>query len=280
MISADGKRLLFMWSRYNYFPIFSGGAPVMGDELRAGHHNGDNAWVDADLYESNLSKGAWTTPADLPYNSARGESCIHESVLADGRRKHYYNVQGQDANGALIACRAQVSLGSTPRSSLSGEWGLEEILPATINAPGYVNQNAWVNKADTQMYFHSTRSGNGELWRSVRADPSQPWGAPTVLGPQINTGASEDQPFLLESTGEFFFNRDSKIWRSVLGPSGFSTPLPLDLGVTYVAEASMPADGLMLYAVVSYPAEQRLRIQRWSRTSVGSTVFKPLGPLD
>jgi hypothetical protein len=280
MISADGKRLLFMWSRYNYFPIFSGGEPVLGDEVRVGHHLGANAWLDSDVYQSSLSKGDWSAPVDMPYNSARGESCIHESVLRDGRRKHYYNVQGPDANGALIACRTQLSNGLTARSSVGGEWSLEEILPATINARGVVNQNAWVNSADTVMYFHSMRSGNGELWRSTRADPSQPWGSPVVLGPEINSGASEDQPFLLESSGEFFFNRDSQIWRSVLGPSGFSAPVPLNLGVTYVAEPSMPADGLTLYAVVSYPGEQRLRVQRWARSSIGSTVFTALGPLD
>lgn len=280
MISADGKRLLFMWNRYNFFPIFTGGAPVMGSDSRTGHHNGANAWLDSDVYESILSRGVWGTPSDVPYNTARGESCIHESILADGRRKHYYNVQGEDGNGALIACRTQLSTGSSARSSMSGAWGPEEILPPTINAPGIVNQNPWVNSADTVMYFHSMRSGNGQLWRSTRSDPSQLWGSPMLLGPEINTGASEDQPFLLEATGEFFFNRDSQIWRSVLGPAGFSTPVPLNLGVTYVAEPSMPADGLTLYAVVSYPGEQRLRVQRWVRSSTGSTVFTSLGPLD
>jgi hypothetical protein len=271
----SGNRMLFMWNRHNFMPwILSGGvtAPQLGTDTRSGHHP-NSAFLDSDVYESTYANGKWGTPVNLDYNTSRGESCIHEIVRANGTRCHYYNVQGPDARGALLACRER---------SVSGVWGSETILPQPINIEGGINQNVWVNSTETLMYLNSNRDGTSALWVSWRASPSSAWADPQKIDPvNVNVpGYAHDQPFLYEPTGEFFFNRDSQIHHSVWGSGGFGPVTQLQLGVDYVHEASMSNDGRTLYAAVSYPNEGRLRICRWTRSAPLGTTFVAGGPLD
>lgn len=77
-VSPDGNMALFMYRRYNFFPLLLGkGQPVLRGADRSGHHNNDlNVWEDSDLYiVIRSADGRWGEPINMPTNDGGGDCC-------------------------------------------------------------------------------------------------------------------------------------------------------------------------------------------------------------
>lgn len=66
---------------------------------------------------------------------------------------------------------------------------------APLSDPGANDDDPTVTGDLLELYFNSNRSGNSDLWVSVRDSVDQPWGDPDpVPGSGINTASSETAP--------------------------------------------------------------------------------------
>jgi hypothetical protein len=84
----------------------------------------------------------------------------------------------------------------SPRASSRGEWSEPQRLPAPINSDRAEFSPAFSLDGLT-MYFASDRDGSVEVWVSKRAHPSQGWGTPEKLGPEVNVpGSMTLAPFI------------------------------------------------------------------------------------
>lgn len=85
-----------------------------------------------------------------------------------------------------------------------------------------------------ELYFMSDRSGSKDLYRSLRADPTEPWSAPERVD-ELSTGYQEENPHVSSDglTLWFYTDRDRSlgtIWQSTrdsrTSPWGEPTPVP------------------------------------------------------
>lgn len=77
----------------------------------------------------------------------------------------------------------------TSRTGPAGEWTEPQRAPAPINSDRAEFSPTFAADGLT-MYFASERDGNVEVWVSRRGDPSQAWGNPEKLGPEVNAPGS------------------------------------------------------------------------------------------
>ncbi|MEZ4453711.1 MAG: hypothetical protein R3B09_29925, partial [Nannocystaceae bacterium] len=101
-------------------------------------------------------------------------------------------------------------LWTATRASVNDPFGDAVPLDA-VNLPGVIDANPSVSRDQRVLVFASMRSGEGDVYVSVRDEPDLPWGPPSLLPPGVNTMAAFDgEPFLAESTGkcELFFASD------------------------------------------------------------------------
>jgi hypothetical protein len=77
-VSPAGDMALFMYSRYNIFPlIFENKPPLLTGKSLPGHHNSsNNPWNDSDLYFTyKTPEGQWSTPVNMPTNDSGADCC-------------------------------------------------------------------------------------------------------------------------------------------------------------------------------------------------------------
>ena len=108
---------------------------------------------------------------------------------------------GSDADAAPAGPDAAQELGrfSSPR------------LIGPLSAAGFNDDDPTVTGDLRELYFNSNRSGNSELWFSVRDSVDQPWGEPhKVPGTGINTSSNETAPEISSDGLTLYFssNRD------------------------------------------------------------------------
>ena len=147
---------------------------------------------------------------------------------------------------ALIALLALVMVSSArPNAAprFSG-WSSPVNLGPILNSP-FLDGGPAVSRNGLSLYFHSTRPdgfGAQDLWVAQRPTLGSPWGAPTNLGPLINTAGPESVPALSRDEHWLFFNSEGPgsvgsgdIWASwranVHDDFGWHPPINLGEGV-------------------------------------------------
>jgi WD40-like Beta Propeller Repeat len=88
------------------------------------------------------------------------------------------------------------------------DWNEPINLGSVINSP-YVDRHPAISKDGLTLYFASNYPGgfgNDDIWVSHRASPDEPWDAPQVLGPNVNTAAIEYAPTFSRDGHWLFFN--------------------------------------------------------------------------
>tara|TARA_B100000749_G_C18450156_1_gene476161 strand:+ start:76705 stop:77634 length:930 start_codon:yes stop_codon:yes gene_type:complete len=275
-ISRDGNKMFFMYSQYNFFPIFEliPGSPRLEGPLREGHHAVDpdtgNPFWDSDIYVSEKSESGWSKPVNLGLNDEKGDCC---HIFVNSMSRIYYTKENS-GTGTDLYYRDLDGSGN-PLGALVL---IEELVSDTNE------DNPHVTESDDAMWFTSSRDGGQggkDIWFSHKVDGV--WQSPVNIGSPINTDKDEDQFWISDNPGlpkRVLFNRGSQIFESFWDGSNFSTPVYVDLGLKYVGEASMPYSEDILYFASSNPDSdvQQIKIYSAVRNSDG-TFQKPI-PLD
>jgi hypothetical protein len=90
--------------------------------------------------------------------------------------------------------------GTTSESGFDGEAGLPQPTPfgppsvvTAVADPNSDSEDPSMTGDSLELYFMSTRSGNPDIWLSVRPSVSAAWGAPTAVK-ELNTSVDEGAP--------------------------------------------------------------------------------------
>lgn len=87
-------------------------------------------------------------------------------------------------------------------------WSLPEHLGSPLNVSGFNTRNAAISRNRKSLYFGSDRPGGSgmlDLYVSHRASPQAPWETPQNLGPVINTGTVDNNPYPTPDGHSLFF---------------------------------------------------------------------------
>lgn len=293
-ISHDGRRLYFMYSRYDFAPLLIDGAGLVDLSITGGERSWHVAIphpsYDADVYCAYLRHDGTVERIenmrfdpnydDFSLQVASAESSIMEVAATASLPKRIYYNANRDGDVPKLVYRQE---------SAAGSWTVESTSElATVSGggsgAGYIDDNAFVSDSRLELVFASTRpggQGSSDLWRSTRAGPTDLWGAPTNIGTNINTAGHEDQVFLHPNGTDCWFTRDGGIYHCTRAGATFNnddtlvtfTGTPLSGGI---GEPS--TDEAMNYLYFSYLelATRRICIMRapWtgSKTAWGTPV--------
>lgn len=250
-ISRDGQRLYFMYSRWNFFPTFTGGLPALLGPDRPDLQKqslATNPYDESDIYVATRhANGGWSDAQAMPFNFAGGDA----SGMEVGDSFYYARSPGGGANPDIFVSTRSGSVWSTPQG-----------LSAVINS-NHVEDNPHVAATEDAIWFSSDRPGGyggKDLYFSVKA--AGQWSAPVNLGPVINSSADEDQPWADPQSNWFYFNRsDGKIYRTQYLSGSFTAPEEFVIpGQSFVAEISFTDDGQYAFFASADTTTQRLRI--------------------
>lgn len=251
-ISRDGQRLYFMYSRWDFGPVFlsTGGLPVLRGPDRPGHHKDDvNPYDDSDLYvATKRGDGSWDTPVNMGFNSAGGDASGMElssgtffvwikPTLPSGLPDIY--ISTRDAFGHWSA-----PVGISPHIN-------------TVNLED--NPHLWPD--GNSMWFTSDRGGGAggkDIWFSSKT--AGVWNTPVNVGPTLNTAADEDQFWVSPVNFDVYFTRDNQIYRSSFSGFGYTAPTLVNLGLAVAAEPSITDDGQDLYFATGDTTTAHIRI--------------------
>lgn len=109
-----------------------------------------------------------------------------------------------------------------------------------------------VSSDGLSLFFHSSRGTSYDLYVSTRTSTGSSFGAPTALGPSINSTFIETSPVVSADGKTLYFDRDdgtgSRLFRSTLGPTGFQAPTPVsELDTASAHSATLTADELTIF---------------------------------
>lgn len=266
-ISRDGQRLYFMYSRWNFFPFFLGGAPDLRGPDRPGLHHDANPWEESDVYvATRRSDGRWGTPVNMGLNGPGGDASGMEFLNGDG----FVWIKPTAPSGMpdiYVSTR-----------DARGRWGAPANLGPAINTTA-LEDNPHLSPDGAGLWFTSDRAGGAggkDLWFSSAT--AGVWGAPVNLGPPVNTAADEDQIWISPVTSDLYFTRNNQIYLSTFTGTGHAAPVWLDVGLPIAAEPSVTDDGQELYFAAADTTTQRIRIMRC--VSAGGGAWGPAVPVD
>lgn len=149
-----------------------------------------------EIYITYNNSGGWSEPKVVPI-------------------AHNYNVGtagiSPDGQKMLIFMGGSADPGSLFQITKAGEvWSKPSLITPSINTPKYLESTASITPDGKTIYFASDRlGGQGGLdifKTSLQANGA--WTAPANLGPEINSKANEDAPFIHPDQKTLFFTSD------------------------------------------------------------------------
>jgi WD40 repeat protein len=185
--------------------------------------------------------------------------------------------------GVVIATLAVSYLSAAPKFS---EWSVPVNL-GPINS-AFDEAGPAISKDDSSLYFQSTRpggSGNADIYVSERERADDPWGAPTNLGPNVNSGFNDVVPNISRDGHYLFFASDrpggsgnldlwvswredkhnNLGWQPAVNLGALVNTASVDAGPSYFekGEAEVPQ--------LFFPATARVGTEVWTSSSVSKT---------
>jgi Tol biopolymer transport system component len=263
-ISGDGKRLYFMYSRYDFGPfILSGGtrSPVLSGPDRPGLHHSSNPFDESDIYVATKNAdGSWSEPVNLGLNGAYGDA----SGMEVGGPNAFVWLQGNGTTNNIV----------TANRNTDGTWGATTDLGPGINdhSAGVIQDNPHMSADGTALWFTSSRPtgsvGGKDIWFSSRSGAV--WSVPVNIGTPFNTAGDEDQFFFANGTLDLYWNGPSGINHCVSnGSTCSSAPDVVTIpGCSIAAEVSITDDGQLMYFGCGDPTTGRVKIM-FSRRQPG-----------
>ncbi|HYF71074.1 MAG TPA: OmpA family protein [Ohtaekwangia sp.] len=149
-----------------------------------------------EIYISYNNSGSWTEPKVVP--------------LA-----HQYNVGtagiSPDGQKMLIFMGGAMDPGGLYQINKEGEnWSKPGLLTPTINTPKYLESTASITPDGKTIYFATDRMGGQgglDIYKTILQENGT-WTKPVNLGPEVNTKANEDAPFIHPDQKTLFFTSD------------------------------------------------------------------------
>jgi outer membrane protein OmpA-like peptidoglycan-associated protein len=164
-----------------------------------------------EIYISYNTSGTWSEPKVVPVASDYNVGTA--GISADGQRMLIFMGGASDPGSIFVIERT----GET--------WSKPSVVANTLNTPKYLESTASITPDGKTIYFASDRiGGHGglDIYRiDKKADGT--WSAPVNLGPDVNTSANEDAPFIHPDQQTLFFTSDGP--RSMGGRDIFKTML-------------------------------------------------------
>jgi peptidoglycan-associated lipoprotein len=161
----------------------------------------DDGKNNSDLFESQLEKGKWSAPVVMPepvstkYNEA---SC---AVSRKGELLFFTRfIDNESKNSQLWYADRKGPVWADPVKLEFCAEGLKYASPS-------------ISDDGTMLLFSSNMpggQGDNDLWMSVYDKGTKKWGAPTNLGPDINTAGNDDYPFL-DDDGTLYFSSNGRL---------------------------------------------------------------------
>jgi Tol biopolymer transport system component len=277
-ISRDGKRLYFMYSRYDFAPWIKSGGSVMpqptGPSRPGLHQSSTNPFDESDIYMSiKQSDGSWSEPVNLGFNGDFGDS----SGMEINSGNTFVWLRGNGVTNDIVYAN----------KNTDGSWSSPVSLGAGINnhSAGVLQDNPHISPDGTALWFVSNRpggSGGKDIWFSYNASGlgSGSWSAPVNMGSPVNTNGDEDQPWISPVSSDVYWNGSQGLMHCLSNGSNCSnTPAPVVIsGCSYVAEASMPDDGNSMYFACGDTTTFRVKIMFSLKQPNGS--WGPAIPVD
>lgn len=264
-ISRDGKRLYFMYSRWDFAPwIKSGGvsSPVLAGPDRPGLQKVTvNPFDESDIYMSTKNDdGTWSEPVNLGLNGAYGDASGME--INNGQSFVWLRGNGVTTNQIVRADK-----------NADGTWGAPVSLSAQINLTNTVQDNPHISEDGNGVWFTSDRAGGQgakDIWFSFNSGGV--WSAPVNLSTTFNSSGDEDQMWISPISNEIYWNTSQGIKTCVSnGSSCAAAPQLMSIpGCDFAAEVSMPDDGQTMYFGCGNATTGRVNIMYSEKQANGS----------
>lgn len=181
-----------------YNPVVSADESVMAfTALRpnSGKTRSGDKFIE-EVYISYNNSGTWSEPRVIPIASEYNVGTA--GISADGQRM-------------LIFMGSITDPGSLFQISKSGEtWSKPGLIAPTINTPKFLESTASITPDGKTIYFASNKSGGQgglDIFKTT-LQANGTWSSPVNLGPEVNTRANEDAPFIHPDQKTLFFTSD------------------------------------------------------------------------
>jgi outer membrane protein OmpA-like peptidoglycan-associated protein/Tol biopolymer transport system component len=149
-----------------------------------------------EIYIAYNNNGSWSEPKVVPI--AHDYNVGTAGMSADGQKMLIFMGGSSDPGGLYQITKA----GET--------WSKPSLVTPNINTPKYLESTASITPDGKTIYFASDRlGGHGglDIYRTTQ-QANNSWSPPVNLGPQINTKADEDAPFIHPDQKTLFFTSD------------------------------------------------------------------------
>ncbi|HEX7015032.1 MAG TPA: OmpA family protein [Cyclobacteriaceae bacterium] len=149
-----------------------------------------------EIYISYNQSGSWSEPKVVPVASDFNVGTA--GISPDGQRMLIF-MGGVSDPGSLFVIER------------SGEnWSKPSLVANTLNTPKYLESTASITPDGKTIYFASDRVGGHGGMDIYRIDKKSDgtWTTPVNLGPEVNTPANEDAPFIHPDQQTLFFTSD------------------------------------------------------------------------
>lgn len=149
-----------------------------------------------EVYISYNQAGAWTEPRVIPIASEYNVGSA--GISPDGQKMLIFMGTASDPGSLFMVTKAGES------------WSKPSVISPSINSPKYLESTASITPDGKTIYFASDRvggQGGMDIWKTqMQANGS--WSTPLNLGPEINSKADEDAPFIHPDQKTLFFTSD------------------------------------------------------------------------
>ncbi len=148
-----------------------------------------------EVYVSYNKAGAWSNPVVIPISSEYNVGTA--GISPDGQKM-------------MIFIGGTADPGSLYQITKDGDsWSKPSLLAGSINSPA-LETTCSITPNGKTIYFASDRNGGKgglDIWKTeLKADGK--WSVPLNLGPEVNTTANEDAPFIHPDQKTLFFTSD------------------------------------------------------------------------
>jgi outer membrane protein OmpA-like peptidoglycan-associated protein len=195
-VSNMGTNVNTKYTEYN--PVVSADETIMAfTALRpnTGKTRSGDKFIE-EVYVSLNSQGSWSEPKLVPIASEYNVGTA--GISADGQKM-------------LIFMGAVSDPGSLFQITKTGEtWSKPTLINPVINTPKYLESTASITPDGKTIYFASDKMGGHgglDIYRTQLQANGQ-WSTPVNLGPEINSRANEDAPFIHPDQRTLFFTSD------------------------------------------------------------------------
>jgi outer membrane protein OmpA-like peptidoglycan-associated protein len=149
-----------------------------------------------EVYISYNQAGSWSQPAVIPIASEYNVGSA--GISPDGQKMLIFMGSVTDPGSLFMITRAGDS------------WSKPSLIAPTINHPKFLETTASITPDGKTIYFASDRTGGQgglDIWKT-QMQANGTWSSPVNLGPDINSKANEDAPFIHPDQKTLFFTSD------------------------------------------------------------------------